>query len=439
MSGSKTRVARASRRSIGVAVPVVAAGAFLATSSPARADGPLPTYQALASATGIQLTYTSPGFPATDTPLNSGGPTAEVSVDSLGGSLGYAALPDPGKFVTTLPGTGAGLAAGGLAGLPPTNVPPPPNYPFFVATDATTNPTDSIGAGPYGLQSESANRSGHAQAYGGFAVSAVGNVSLATSEVRAGSVENGIVATASSDIQGLTIGPLTFGQILSRASRTLSSDGSNSPSSSLQISGMRIGGLPISLTKDQLNLPGPSYPLQMDGAMSDALKSAGITITVVSARESKTSVVAPALVITAPAAIPGATAAESRFTLTLGGAIASLTGSGGSAAVDDNRDQSVVPNTAGTTAGDGPGDGIDPATHAVLLSAAAEPADLVSAPSNITYNPVVEPTSATQIRAAPMGFGWIYLVAAAGAIAIVVLGQLIQQAGVRRLWKSGVG
>jgi hypothetical protein len=244
---------------------------------------------------------------------------------------------------------------------------------------------------------------------------------------------------------------VTFGEVVSTATERLGSDGKLVPSSALEVSGMRIGGLPLSFTHDQVHFPGPSYPVPMNDTMKQILQSSGITMQVVTAQVTKNSVVAPALIITAPAAIPGLTDGATQ-TFIIGGSQASMDGNA-----------SAPPPTASGVAGAAPGGATGPAgtgaagvDSAGLNQAGVDAAGPASSTAGgLTPNQApAQPTTAAlpaqnTVTFTPLsgsgrlvgvfGVDLPYLLLVIGAIAVLGLGQLIQFIGVRRQWKSGVG
>jgi hypothetical protein len=446
-------------RRIGVAgLCLTGVGAFCFMPRPALADDNTHqfVFRGSASAVGARFIFNAPGFPGTDTPIDSGGPTATVKVDSLGGSVGYAALPDPGEFATTVPGLAAGLAAGGAGGLPPAAVPTLPNYPLFVSTDATTNPHQEIGEGPYRIDADSKSDSGSANAMGGFRISEAGNAGLVTSEASVIPDADDVVSTATSRIQSLVIGPITVAEVVSTATETLRADGKVTPSSFLQIAAMRIGGQPVSVSQDRLNLPGPSYPLPADDSTGNQLKSYGISMRLVTAQPGTDKVVAPALVITLPAAIAGFSDGGT-FTIVLGGATAVMDGnsttapglapaspahsSGGASATGPGvGDANAV---AATYAAQTPAMSVVPAAHVPAESPVGQVSLKVTgtppATQTITYNAVAAGNSVPLGPGRSLDVRWMYLPVAVAAVVIIGLGQLIQNLGVRRRWNSGAG
>src|SRR4051794_1304499 len=90
----------------GTAVSWCATATFAATDVDAAHSTP---FAASAAASGVRMTVVLPDAPVTDTPVDGGGPTAQVALSSLGTSTGYAAFPDPGGLVISAPGLVAGL------------------------------------------------------------------------------------------------------------------------------------------------------------------------------------------------------------------------------------------------------------------------------------------------------------------------------------------
>src|ERR1700730_17212281 len=162
-----------------------------------------PAFSGSAAAGGVRVTITVPGAPGTDTPVDGGGPTAQVAVDSIGTSTGYAAFPDPGQFVVSVPGLVVGVLAGGVGPVPPIALPSPPNYPFFVQSDASNTPEASVGSGPWALSASSESGSSKANATAGLQSGLGGNTALVSSTASLSpSASAGVGAKAITDVQG---------------------------------------------------------------------------------------------------------------------------------------------------------------------------------------------------------------------------------------------
>ena len=313
---------------LGLAVLVIVVGPSAPTGAQ-PADGPA-AFAGTAEARGLRLTFQVNPAVVTDTPLDGGGPTAQVAVDSLGSSGGYAAFPDPGQGYATIPGTMAGLLATGAGGLPPIKIPTPPNYPFFVSSNASTAPEQSMGAGPYALSAQSTDGASEASARVGIASDVVGNLALVTSRASLGQGDHdSVVAKAVSRAEGLTIGPLTVGEVESSAAVAADRSGTVTPSTSLEIDAVRIGNIPVQVNQEGLYMGGPSVPLPLNATLQEVLKASGISVQLVAARQpTPGTVVAPALEITMPFTSPELGEGKSSGTVTIvaGSATASMTG-----------------------------------------------------------------------------------------------------------------
>ena len=107
-----------------VAVPT----AFLCTG--AASAETLPSFDAVASAYGVQITATNAGIPLGLT-LEGSGPTSAAQLTDVGVSSGFASFPFPGTTVAGLPGI-----AGAVAGFPT------PAYPLIATSDLGGDPQE---------------------------------------------------------------------------------------------------------------------------------------------------------------------------------------------------------------------------------------------------------------------------------------------------------
>jgi hypothetical protein len=403
-----------------------------------------PAFSGSAAAGGVRVTLIAHGFPATDTPVDGGGPTAQVAVDSIGSSTGYAAFPDPGQFAVSVPGLVVGLLAGGAAGLPPVKLPSPPGYPFYVSSDANNNPDVTLGASPLVLTASSSPDSSSASATAGVQTGA-GNAALATSTASLVPTSDGsVVAKAQSDVQGLTIGPLTIGEIKSVASETVDASGTMTPASTLELAGVRIGGVPIELTPQGLVALGPTEPVPINPALAPLLKAAGISMQFVAPQQTATKVIAPALQIT----FPFATASIRN----VGQFNGSLTVILGSATAEMHAGQQGEPVSSGSTASTATGSGsvsplsVDGAVGLPPTSGGGgtSPVALAATPDSPPLSPPGSPPggqlgagSQPGTRALPaaavsgLDVRSLYLLVLLGAVVVSAGGALIRRMGVR--------
>ena len=271
------------------------------------------TFAGSAAADGVRVTTKASGVPLTDTPVDGGGPTAQVVADSIGTSKGYAALPDPGPLAVA----GPGLVAGVLGSGAPAAV---PQYPFFVASDPATKPEATFGSTGAQLSAKSQPEASSASAESGLEASGTATVALVRSQATIGPSGGSAGAKAFSTTEGFGTGPLSIGSVTSTATETIDGSGRVTPGATLEISGMRIGGVAVGMNPQGLVAGPGTYPVPVNPTLEGLLKSAGITMQVVGAQTYPDRVVAPALEVTVPS--PNGTT-----TIRLGNATAQMSGS----------------------------------------------------------------------------------------------------------------
>lgn len=305
-----------------IAAPLLVVAGALGTAGIGRASGePAPlVFSGEATASGVRVTLNVPEAPLSNTPFDAGAPTAYAELDTIGSTNAYAAYPFPGTVFQSGPGIAVGLL--NQNGVP---VPSPPGFPNYVASDGTT-PSAESGSGPYHLKATSSPTKADALASGGIRSEGGSNAGLATATATVESLGAtvGAVAKAVSTNEALKIGPLTIGSVRSVVTVKLTPDGTAVPATELAVSGVRIVGVPISVTQDGLNAGGASIPFTTDPALKAALASAGLTAELVAGRQLDKGAVAPAVRITAPVPTPGLGDGTGEMVLVLGGASAAF-------------------------------------------------------------------------------------------------------------------
>jgi hypothetical protein len=333
-----------------VGVALVGAPEFVGAS---EGDDATPGFSGSAAASGIRFTMKMSNLPFTDTPIDAGGPTAQVVADSGGTSQGYAAVPDPGPIVIGGPGLLAGVLAGGVPGaVPPTKLPQePPGYPFYVRSDAGAAPEQKLGSGPVQLEASSTPGASKSSARTGLQAGESAHAGLATSTAEIGPAGGTVVAKATSRIEGVTVGPLTIGAITSVASETLDPSGKLTPATELRVEGVKVGDVSVGLSPQGFSSGGSTTPVPLNPSLDAALKPSGITVRVVAAQTYPNRVVAPALEVSMPFD-SGQFQYKGTITLTLGSAMAAMTAAG--------EYTNAIPDvTADPGAGAGPGSPVD--------------------------------------------------------------------------------
>lgn len=435
----------------GLAV-VALAGLPLTTGASAQTTTPMAAYSGSATANGLAVTTVVRGLPLTDTPLDGGGPTAQASGDSIGTSVGYAAFPDVGEFVLSLPGLVAGLVNAGAAGLPPIPLPTLPDYPLYVRSENPFMPDAQLGSGPYELKAHSGDDASNASATVGLDLEAVGHLALIQSTANVGRTEDGgAVAEAVSSIEGLTVGPLSIGKITSIARKTMSPSGAIQTETSVAIDAVRVGGIAVSLTGDGLDIAGIKIPLPINDLLQGLLGPLGITLEFLTAQEFPDRVVAPALRLSVPFEtpnIPNVGQFDGSITVILGAATAELTG-----AAVPSRPPTTTPVTTPTTSGSGStgggsstpprstgggstgsGSGSTGSTPRTSTGSGLPPTNAGSTGGtgggeDLAGGEAIDPVPTSALLPA-VDVSSVYLVLALGAIAIAVAGITIRRTGV---------
>jgi hypothetical protein len=420
------------RRPLGrsLAVAVIFA-ALLAMPSGAQTAPPT-AYSGSSSATGVAVNLFIPGAPLSDSLVDTGGPTAQAAADSLSVGQGYAAFPNPGAIIQVAPGLIVGLVNQGVAGLPPIPLPSLPTYPLSVGSNDLKRDA-AAGAGPYRIEAHSASGTAQGSATAGIDTSALGSASLMTSSASVGPTARGtVVATATSDVQGLTVALLNIGEVKTTATATLDAGGTITYSSSVEISALKVGGIGVSLDGNLLTTPGPTVALPLNSVLSNLLAATGVTVTLVPAQQYPDRIVAPAVVVSIPVNAQGVGSGPGSVSLTFGATTATVSGTvptvdeaPGETSTDDGCCAAVVGTTTGT--GTPTGDASIGAVPTPVASGAA---------------PIVSGGVAAARPAAFVGLFDIrslYLELVGCALAIVVLGQLLRLSGVRRRWTSSAG
>lgn len=409
---------------------LLSAGGLLALGPASTAAVSAPPFRANASATGLEVATVAPGGVATDEPVDSGGPTGQASLDSVGDTDGYAAFPDPGAFIGSAPGLGAGALAGTPASALPT-----PSYPLSVNA-SSTSPSASAGTGPQMLRATASPTAATGSAEDVVSVPGVGSVTTTDrASVTVGS-DGTVTATATTSVQGLTIGPLKLGEITATATERLSPDGRVTPSTSISVVGARIGTVPVTIS--------PSAP--NNATVNSILAAAGYKLSYASATELPGEIEAPALELTGPLQTTPATTTASHVTIRIGTAIAALAASGPPPSAPTPT-FSLPGTTPPASVGNG---GVATSTAATPLPPAAVGAS-TSAPVVTTTTPSANASGASPVVAATapamvpsslvdlFDIRSLYLVLIAAALGTLIVAQLVRWIGVRGPWTSSNG
>ena len=469
---------------------VVSAGLVLATQlmpGGAFADGessPGPestffTFSGVAAADGARFHLLVPGAPASNDVIDSGGPTAQAVANSVGTVRGIAALPYPGETGLTLMSTGAGALGSSGVNLPAE----PPAYPFAATSDHPGRPEQTLGAGPFQLHALSNERGAEATATAGVSDGKEAGASLVASTASVKQTADGVVSSAMFRAAALAAGPVTFGRVVTKATKTMKTSGETSEATSLEILGADVGGTKFSLTSAGLTLAGTAAPLPIEPglkSLNEQLAHTGAVVRFSPERKTPEGVIAPVFEVAVP--FKPSAGFDGTLTMTFGGAAAFLQGAktgdpDAEAAAAESAESAGTDSPASTPGEFAPGEaaadnfGAPSVTVAEPSSGqetahflAAMPARVDSALSpggpETTAAPVAETSSppvgqetielATLPRAAEVAsavpaaavrieryaLGSVYAAIAALFALGFIVSQFVSRVGVRRPWRS---
>jgi hypothetical protein len=452
---------------VGAAVLALGAGAALVAAPPARAADS--SFDAVASAYGINNGISNPSFPL-NLVLTGSGPVSSAHLTSLGGSDAFASFPYPGDTLVGLPGLASGLFGFSF-----------PSYPLYVATSAGDDPRSANYPG-ITLSSRSDALVSESRALVGTDVSGFDSASRVAVDG-----DSGVTSLGQTDFKTLQFGDVfTLSGVRSLAKVVADgTSGALTRSSELSIGAITVPGLQIVIPKQTpgtvplpIPVPGlgqvppltfPPMPIPdggqtlnapelgfTDGAFTATLPGQasgqryviptapvlkafadhGMTVTFQQAADTKHGVVAPAITFAtdfpAPPGNPyynGVTHA----TYTLGGAFAEVS-------------FDVVPADTGLTgppaanaSSGAPTQEIDaaaiPGASAPGLLPSTTPAALGLTPRQVAFTPV-ERANFVALRAPAVVADTqdLYLVVMAIGIAVLVTGTALRRLGVLRPW-----
>jgi hypothetical protein len=376
-----------------------------AVLSPAVADT---SFGALAAADGIRSQVIYPGAPLTDALVDSGGPTAQARLTSIGISTGFAAYPDPGATVLGAPAT-AGTSA--------------VSYPFAVSSSYPVTPTASSANGPYALTATSADQRSTAGASSGSSDPATATGALLSAHADVQLQGTTVTAKAETDDRSLAGGPLSIGRVHATAEVTRGGSAAAVRKTSFSAEGMSASGLTFGVGPGGLTVAGSTVPLPDASPVTSVLAGAGITITYFAPELTADSA------RSAGVAVVMANPAGGSTTYLIGFTYARI-----SQTVTDDGSAGVVTGVTGPPATFGGA----PAPSTPLTSGASVPAPAQAAGSpDLAAAPAVAapvPEAAPALRPAANVVGWprsYFLVLAGGGLLAAVGAVLMSLLGVR--------
>jgi len=249
-----------------IGVAVVAAGLpLVALAGMAPADG-TSSYSGVASADGVRITTSAPGFLVVEDFIDGGGPTAQAAVSDVEGNRGFASMPYPGELAIAGPGLFA-IATGQQF---------PASYPFHVASANPTTPKGEYEAPGLSMKTESDATSSQAAAR--FGPADDDNGGGARSAAKVVKDADGLTSEATGYAHTLKVGPVEILGFNSKASVHRAPGGEPQRSSSMEFSAMKIADTAVGVRGGQFVVAGTTIPLDGFAPVQKALADAGVTV-----------------------------------------------------------------------------------------------------------------------------------------------------------------
>jgi hypothetical protein len=372
----------------------LAAGRSALTATTAAAM-PDVSFSATASGSSARAVEDAPTIVPLGLVVQAGTTTAQAELDSLGTSVGYAAVLDPGPSVVD--------AVGALPNVARSSYPDRPSADLGLpgqtarAASAEDRSQAEVATGTVGLLGQG----------GGTSCSA--EVSVAD--------DGTVVAMGESDTSGFSVaGVLAVGRVHATAKVTRSPDGELRKESSLGVQGLTVAGIGVTVSDKGVELAGIPLGLRLDDVTA-ILAAAGVTVREVKGSETETGVVADLFEITVAQDTP-----EGRTTtvISLGAASADIKAAPAVAAGPGPSPSAPPPVVAA------PPLGAPPSTMAPLATESTAPPAAAPAP-RASANPAFQLAglfSSTQL--------YLVLVAVAGTT--IGATTLLRTLGVRSAW-----
>jgi hypothetical protein len=248
------------------------------------------------SAEGVRYQAVIAGAPLTEDIADVGTPVAQSEVDSVGGSLAYAAAPYPGELVLTSPALATSA----------TGLPAAPDYPLIASSRHPTEPESSTEQPGVDLDARSNATSSSAVAVTGGSAEAtsIGRASAeSTSTLDEATGTLTVEATSAAEVvqfQGL----LRIGRVEGLASVTLAPGGDVERTSRVVVGDVTVAGISARITEDGVVLGDSASPLPGTGSQVDVLEDAGISARLIGPSETGDGIVSGALEVTVESAGP---------------------------------------------------------------------------------------------------------------------------------------
>lgn len=281
------------------------------------------TFTALGEADAVQTVVAAPGVTLVDS-VDAELPGAQAEVDSLAGSTGWAGAPYSG----TVAGNVGALSGLGL----PVNV-TANQLPIFATSDYPHTPAAHNATAFANLHASSSQYSSNSSVAAAGPSAGPLTLGQITTKASASCASDGTLhGTASGGVDGFQVaGVLKIGAISSTADAITTASGRQTLTGTMSLAGVTIGGQPVSIT-DRGVVVGPSAVALPNNPVLGILAAAGITIHYLTVTKDPASgtVTAPGLEISVEShPLPGVGTGVATTTFTFGRAMAVASQTGG--------------------------------------------------------------------------------------------------------------
>lgn len=277
----------------------VLATVVLATSvaGGVEAPGGPPSYEAVASAEGVRVSFGAPGFLAVETFIDGGGPVSQSVIDGLGNSQAFASLPYPGDLAISGPGLLSGV----------TGLPSPPAYPFYVNSSYPTTQEAKFAQPGYELVARSAEQSSEGTTSAG---GSSGESGIGVTKTRAVTSRDATTGTVTAEATGaadlINVGGvlrIVNAKAMARVTRAPGAEPMRE--STFSIGAVTISGQSVVVSEKGFTIGPSNTPIPPDNPLIQALEQARIHVVYLGAQNNPDGVVSPGLVVTQEAQFPG--------------------------------------------------------------------------------------------------------------------------------------
>ena len=266
------------------------------------------TFSGVATADAYRVRVAVTDFLIVEDFVDGGGPSSQAALDSLGESTGFASFPYPGATGASLLGVLSTLTGKAL-----------PSYPFIVNSQYPSNPEAEVTQPGYRLYAKSTATSSESAANAGNEDTS-GNQIGGFSKANVTQSTAGLVSHAEA-VTHVKLNALTLSGAKAVAEVRRDAQGKVHKSSSLTITGLTIGGVPIGVTDRGLVIGSTAVPLNSLGTVTDTVTRDGMSVRFLPASQTENSQLSAGLEITSRQPVPS-TSGTQITTITVGRAFA---------------------------------------------------------------------------------------------------------------------